>query len=326
MIEVAAGFERRLALERPLDLLLDVVQVEDGPTLGVQLDARQHVRHERAGEFLHVAKCIRLIDQHTFDVRAQRVAQDPQVQRQVRVHQIPGAGPQPLLPDEFPELAQVVHVGAQRLGRRVLGRGSHDVARGLLGLQGVEHRRAEALALGEILDSRRDAHAAALRHVHEVARRQRDVGGEPRAFRAQGVLDHLHQNLVSLGHQRAYVLGARRLDARALVARIEYVRRVQKCGPLQADLDERRLHARQHARDPSLVDVADQAAPAVALEEYLLKHAVLDHGGARLVGTRVDEDLRAHHPLAGAGARHRGTPADLNSCAVSYSGSPMTPE
>ena len=35
---------------------------------------------------------------------------------------------------------------------------------------------------------------------------------------------------------------------------------MQKGGALQADIDERRLHAGQHARHAALVDIADQAA------------------------------------------------------------------
>src|SRR5918993_136889 len=45
---------------------------------------------------------------------------------------------------------------------------------------------------------------------------------------------------------------------------------------IQADLDERGLHAGHHALHLALVDVADHAAPPAAFDVQLLQHAVLD--------------------------------------------------
>ena len=86
-----------------------------------------------AGKFAHLAVRARLIDQHALDVGAQQVAQDPQVQRQIGVHQMPGTRAQAFLTDELPELAQIHHVGAQRLGRRVFRRRAHDESGALVG-------------------------------------------------------------------------------------------------------------------------------------------------------------------------------------------------
>src|SRR6185437_4103925 len=98
-------------------------------------------------------------------------------------------------------------------------------------------------------------------------------------------------------------------------------------GALQPDLDERRLHARQHARYAPLVEVAHQAAAAGALDVDLLHHAVLEQRGARLARGDVDQDLGAHAaPPSPAPAGHSAMPAAASSCAVSYSGNPMTPE
>src|SRR5690606_29756535 len=74
------------------------------------------------------------------------------------------------------------------------------------------------------------------------------------------------------------------------------VRGMQERGTLQPDVDERRLHAGQHARDTSLVDIADEPATIGALDEDLLEHAVLDQRGAHLTGTDVDQNLRGHPP------------------------------
>ena len=66
---------------------------------------------------------------------------------------------------------------------------------------------------------------------------------------------------------------------------------VQERGALEADVDERRLHAGQHARDLAEVDVADQAALERALDVQLLHGAVLDDRDARFLRGPVDQDV-----------------------------------
>src|SRR5262249_9971039 len=98
---------------------------------------------------------------------------------------------------------------------------------------------------------------------------------------------------------------------------------VQESGAPEPDLDERRLHAGQHARHASLVEVADQAAAAGALDVHLLHDAVLEDRGARLARGDVHQDLDAH---ARAPLAPQAMPPARSSSAVSKSGSPMTPE
>jgi hypothetical protein len=66
---------------------------------------------------------------------------------------------------------------------------------------------------------------------------------------------------------------------------------VQEGGALQADVDEGRLHARQHARHLAQVDVADQPALERALDVQLLHRAVLDQRHAGLLRRPVDQDV-----------------------------------
>ena len=246
------------------------------------------------------------------------------MQRQIRMHQIARLGAQTLLPHHFPELAQIHHVGPQRLHRRIFGGRAHDVS-GILGrLESGLDRCTQAFALGFILDARRNPHPMALRHVHEVTGRQGDVGRQARALGSQWILHDLDQDFIALGHQRADVLGARRFNAGLRVARVENIRGVEERRALHADFDERRLHAGKHPRDASLVDVADQPAAAGALEKHLLQHAILDHRGARLVSTCVDQNVGAH--CVGPADCQCATPASRSSSAVSNSGNPMTPE
>ena len=76
-----------------------------------------------------------------------------------------------------------------------------------------------------------------------MAGRQRDVGRETRALRAERILDHLHQDLVSLGHERSNAFGARRLEPGIRMIRVDNVGGMQKRGALEPDIDERGLHA-----------------------------------------------------------------------------------
>jgi len=84
----------------------------------------------------------RLIDEHSIHIRPQQVAQHAQMQRQIRVHQVAGLGTQTLLAHELPQLAQIHHVVAHGLRRRIFRRRAHDVARILSELDAGLHRGA----------------------------------------------------------------------------------------------------------------------------------------------------------------------------------------
>src|SRR5882762_6778011 len=298
-----------------------MVQFEQRAGAAIQFKTRQRIRHEACGEVLHLPMRARLVDEHTIDNRAHQVPQDPEVKGQVGMYQVARLGAQTLVPDELPQLAQILHVGEQCFGGRVFRGRTHDIPRIFLGFDADLDGRAQPLAFGLGFDARRYANSAALGHVDEIARRQGDVGREPRALRSQRILDDLDENLIALGDQGADVLAARGFDARLNVTRVENVGGMQESRAFQADLDERGLHARKNAGYPTFVDVADESAPADPLEKHFLEHAVFDDSGARLVRARVDENLSAHR-----GYDQWGTPARLRSSAVSNSGSPITPE
>ena len=126
----------------------------------------------------------------------------------------------------------------------------------------------------------------------------------------------------ALAHQLADAVGARRVARAFGVGRLDDVGDVQERRALEADVDERGLHAGQHARHPALVEVAGEPAPAGALDEQLLQHAVLEQRGARLARTDVDDHLGAH----AAAPRGVGPSTGASSSQVSNSGRPMTPE
>src|SRR5207253_5249201 len=86
---------------------------------------------------------------------------------------------------------------------------------------------------------------------------------------------------------------------------------VQERGALETDLDERRLHAGQHARYAPLVQVAHEPAAAQALDVDLLHRAVLEDGGAGLARRDVDQDLDAQRFRLQNAARPASTECPL---------------
>ncbi len=311
------------------------------------------MRHEGLRKLLDSLKRRLGVDAHSRDRGARRVAQQAQRQRQILVHELAGLGVLGFLLDRFPELLQERHVGVQLLLRGTLGRRPHDVAagRGLRGDQPLE-RRAQPLALGFGLDPRRHADAAAVRGHHEMPRRDRDVGGEARALRAERLLQYLHEQLLAVVHELAdvrFAVVVRRIVFAAIdVGGADDVGRMQERGAIEPEIDERGLHAGQHPRHLSFIDVADQPTAARAFDEHLLEHAALDERGANLARRRVDEDLLALHQAvraseasgsasrraavrrslrgSGGSSPQRVTPQRPSSAAVSNSGSPTTDE
>ena len=197
---------------------------------------------------------------------------------------------------------------------------------------------AQALALGLVLDPLRDADVRVLRQVHEQAPGKAHLRRQPRALGADRVLDHLHEQRLALVQD---LLDRLVLAAVAVLPVLPDVGDVQERRALQPDLDERALHAGQHARHLAEVDVADEAARARALDVQLLHDRLLEHRDPRFLRRDVDEDLvhRAQPRRLPAGAAKAGRtpsrtlppystgrPKRARICAVSASGSPITPE
>ncbi len=65
-------------------------------------------------------------------------------------------------------------------------------------------------------------------------------------------------------------------------------------GPLQADVDERRLHAGQYPDDLALVDIADDAPALCALDVDFLQDTVFDHRHPRFHGGDVHQNFFTH--------------------------------
>src|SRR5476649_2927918 len=125
---------------------------------------------------------------------------------------------------------------------------------------------------------------------------------------------------------------------RAVVrARFPDVGHVQKRRAFQTDVDEGRLHARQHPHHLAGVDVAGQAARQRALDVQLLHGALQDEGDAGFLRRHVNQYVFVHvssMPVVlvvaakddHTRAQGNGKPAWRSNCAVSYRGRPMMPE
>src|SRR5206468_3435927 len=102
------------------------------------------------------------------------------------------------------------------------------------------------------------------------AARDRELHREPGALRLQRVLDDLDEHLLPRLDQLVDAPALATAAPRGLLApRENDLVDVQEPVAVEADVDERRLHAGEHVVDHSLVDVADDRPLAAALDVEL---------------------------------------------------------
>ena len=90
------------------------------------------------------------------------------------------------------------------------------------------------------------------------------------------------------------VLVLSRFEAVELLDGVDDLRDVEKGVPFEADVNKRGLHAGEDLRDPPLVDVADNAARTLALDEDLDDLIVLEDGDPCVVVAGGDDHLLVH--------------------------------
>ena len=106
----------------------------------------------------------------------------------------------------------------------------------------------------------------------------------------------------------------RRPSSVEFVDRVDDVRDVQKPVAFEPDVNERALHAGQHFRDPALVDVADDAAMPLALDENLGDEIFLEDRHHGLVAVGRDDHFLLHSRSSRRGrAGAAGSGMDLES-------------
>ncbi len=271
--QVAAGLERHLALQGALDFVLDPVQVEDWPLAWIMLQPISDLRHQLGDELRGFLEGFPRIDTNLLDLRVDQVTQRAQGQAEVFINDRGRAAGLDLAADLLPQAAQVTDVLEDFFSPRPLGSGAQDEAPcvlDVLAVHTVADHLLEALAFGFVFDLQRNADMAAAWHVHQVTRGDRQLRGQARTLGADRIFGHLHHQGLALVHQCGDVLHRRAFA-------LGYFRRMDERRALQADVDECRLHARQHPHDLALVDIADDAATLGALDMHFLQHPVFHH-------------------------------------------------
>ena len=161
----------------------------------------------------------------------------------------------------------------------------------------------------------RHAHVVHRRHEHEEPPRHRRVRGEPGALGPERLLDDLHQDFLARLEQRLDLglvalappgagVGRRGLRLLAVlvpafhalegVHRVDDVGHVEEPVAIEPDVDKRRLHAGQHLRHAALVDVAHDAALALAFNRHLDRLVILEDGDHGLVAVGGDNHFLVH--------------------------------
>ena len=246
------------------------------------------------------------IDRQPLDLGREDVPHDAQDEVEILMNHGGRRGGLGLLLDAGPEAGEEADVVVDlSLGHSLAGRADDEPALGrALGFDD----RPQPVALGRVLDPARDADVARARHADEIAAGKRDVRSDAGPLGAHRLLGHLDEDLLALldpfldgpelrGGGR-YHLGGVHLsllgERGGQLLLPGDVRGVQEGGLVEADVDERRLHPRQHADDLPLVDVAGDAALAATLDVQLDERRVLEERYPCLPGDHVDQEVLAH--------------------------------
>jgi hypothetical protein len=95
-----------------------------------------------------------------------------------------------------------------------------------------------------------------------------------------------------------------------LLVLVKEIGNIQERVPVKANIDERRLHARENAVNAALVNATYQADVRIALEIHLYQLVVFQHCDLRLVWRRGNIHLLRHGNSffrnAGESTRHAG--------------------
>src|ERR671913_353351 len=203
------------------------------------------------------------VDHQLDEVGREDVADDPHDQLRLGVDDGRGAGLLGLALDRLPAGLEAGQVGPEVVGAGALGGGADDQAEALGAdlLEDVAQPR--ALVLGQAAG---DAEGVVLGLEDQVAAGQGDLGGQARPLGPVRVLGHLDEHgLAGLED----LLDPGGLAVQVLLVVVDLAG-VEDGVAAPADVDEGRLHAREHVLDPAQEDVADHGAAGLA------GHVVLD--------------------------------------------------
>src|SRR5512146_2943838 len=259
--QVAARLEPDLAVERALDLRLDLEVIENRLGALVHRQARAQSRHVVLDELLDTLEGLGGGAPELVDLAGKQVAHRAQGHVEVAVENCRRRALLVLGQDRGPQPGEEVGVALDFPLAHALARGAHDEA----ALHAAEFldRRAQPRAFLRTADSPRHADVPAGRHIHQMATGQRDRGGQPRPLVAHRLLGDLHDDF--------------------LVA-------------MQLLLDRKTAALLVHARP--LVRLAAAPAPAPPALRARRSCRFSGHGGRRCVGFAFDARRRIDAQVA----------------------------
>ncbi len=236
-----------------------------------------------------------VVDVRLLEVAREEVADDPQRQLGLLVDELRRLRSLLLGLDRAPEPLQEDEVALDVLLGRALGGGADDDA-ALFHVKALEDVL-QPVAL-VVVEPARDAEALSLRDEDDEPARQRDLRRQPRALRLHRILDGLDEDRLAARDQVLDLAPVALLELRA-----DDLVDVEETVLLEADLDERRLHAGQDVVDAAEVDVAGDRAALRPLEVDLGDLAVLEDGDVALADVDGDDQLALRGGKRGAALR-----------------------
>ena len=243
-----------LAREGRLDLALDLVAIEEGNGVLVELQLALVVRHHLGDEIHGLLVDLGIVDDDLADVVAEIVAQGANDDVAFLVDQLGRLGLLGRTLDRVPEGDQVIQVPLQLFDAAADAGRAHDDAHALADIE-----LGEGLAnLGPIvaLDAAGDpAGTRVVGHEHEVAPGETHEGGQRRALVAAFFLLDLDQDFLAFLHRvldAGAAVGFKRLFRE--VAAGDFLER-QEAMALGAIVDECRFEGGFNPGDNTLVDI-----------------------------------------------------------------------
>ena len=290
MISEPPGRQEHLAFQALGDLLVEAILREHVPAvLGLPaahplLQVRRDVGDVGLDRVIGVVLPTVAGDDQLGEVLGEQVTDDAYGQIRLAVEQLRGLAGRDLPLDVRPLRLQPVDVADQFFLAGPLGRGADDDTGGLADQLGQDVLEPLALDIGQLAG---DPGQVAAGRVDDVAAGNRHVVGQPGALGSDRILRNLDQD----GLARLQDL----LDLAILTLGAEGVpvdlAGVEHGVPAAADVDEGRLHGRQHVLHPAEVDVADQRRGGVPVHVVLDQDVVLDHRDLGQIVALPDDHL-----------------------------------
>ena len=281
---------------RRADLLLDAERLHERRLLAVTDDALDHVR----GCLLEIADdpLVRalVVDVRLLEVAGEEIADDAKRQLGLLVDELRRVRRLRLRLDRLPEPLEEDEVALDVLLGRAFGGGADDDA-ALLDVETLEDVL-QPVAL-VVVEPAGDAETLALRDEHDEAAGQRDLRRQARALRLHRILDRLDEDRLAALDQVLDLAAVALFDLRA-----DDLVDVEEAVLLEADLDERGLHARQDVVDLAEVDVARDRAVIRPLE---ITSAAWPSSSTATRFSPTSTETSSSRFAAGSGARRCGS-------------------